>query len=310
MKNISIVTVCYNEEGNIREYYKEVIEVFKKLGDKYNYEIIIADNASTDQTRKILREIAAQDNNFKVIFNARNFGVNRSGNNAFMQAHGDAAILMVSDLQDPPSLIPELIEKWEQGYKVVMAIKNHSEESSLTYFVRSLYYKALEKMSDVKLVSHFTGFGLYDKKVLDIYQRINDPYPYFRGWISDIGFQPATVYFTQPARKQGKSKSNFLYLYDEAMLGITSYTKLPLRLATFIGFVTAGISFLIGFAYLIYKLLFWSRFTVGTAPVTIGLFFFASVQLIFLGIIGEYLSTIYVHVLHRPLVYEEERLNF
>ncbi|HUH97395.1 MAG TPA: glycosyltransferase family 2 protein [Anaerolineales bacterium] len=310
MKKISVVTICYNEENNIREYYNQVVDIFDRLKDCYTYEIIIADNASTDRTPDILREIAAQDRNFKVIFNARNFGVNRSGNNAFMQAHGDAAILMVSDLQDPPAVIPELIEKWEQGYKVVMAVKNHSEESPLLYFLRSVYYKSLAMISDVKLVPHFTGFGLYDKKVLDIYQRLNDPYPYFRGLISDIGFRPATVHFTQPARKHGKSKSNFLYLYDEAMLGITSYTKIPLRLATFIGFATAAISFLIGLFYLVYKLLFWTRFSVGTAPVTIGLFFFASVQLIFLGVIGEYLSTIYVHVLHRPLVYEEERLNF
>ena len=310
MKKISVVSICYNEEGNIQDFYDQVRNVFNRLKDRYTYEIIIADNASTDQTRKILREIALQDNNFKVILNARNFGTNRSGNNALMQAHGDAAIWMVSDLQDPPSLIPELIEKWEQGYKVVMAVKNQSKESPLMYFLRSMYYKALEKMSDVKLVPHFTGFGLYDKKVLEIYRRLNDPYPYFRGIISDIGFKSATVNFTQPARKHGKSKSNFLYLYDEAMLGITSYTKIPLRLATFIGFGTAVISFLIGLFYLIYKLLFWSRFTVGTAPVTIGIFFFASVQLIFLGILGEYISTIYVHVLHRPLVYEEERLNF
>ena len=310
MKKISIVTICYNEENNIREFYNQIVGIFDQFKGRYTYEIIISDNASTDQTPRILREIASQDKNFKVIFNARNFGVNRSGNNAFMQAHGDAAILMVSDLQDPPSLIPELIEKWEQGYKVVMAIKNQSEESSVMYFLRTIYYKTLEIMSDVKLIPHFTGFGLYDKKVLEIYQSLNDPYPYFRGLISDIGFKSATVNFTQPARKHGKSKSNFLYLYDEAMLGITSYTKIPLRMATFIGFTTAAVSFLIGLFYLVYKLLFWSRFTVGTAPVTIGLFFFASVQLIFLGVIGEYLSTIYVHVLHRPLVYEEERLNF
>ena len=309
MKKISIVTITYNEEKNIGEFYNQVVDMLKQL-NRYTYEIVIADNASTDQTPKILREIAAQDKNFKVIFNTRNFGPNRSGNNAFMQAQGDAAILMASDLQDPPSLIPELIEKWEEGYKVVMAIKSESKESPLIYFTRSLYYKALAKMSDVKLIPHFTGFGLYDKKVLDIYQDLNDPYPYFRGLVSDIGFKPATVNFTQPKRKHGKSKSNFLYLYDEAMLGITSYTKIPLRLATFIGFFTAVVSFLIGLFYLIYKLLFWSRFTVGTAPVTIGLFFFASVQLIFLGILGEYISTIYVHVLHRPLVYEKERLNF
>src|SRR5690349_5852803 len=172
MKKISIVTICFNEEGNIREYYDQIVEVFKKIADCYTYEIIIADNASTDQTPQILREIAAQDKNFKVIFNSRNFGVNRSGNNAFMQASGDAAILMVSDLQDPPSLIPEFLEKWEQGYKVVMAVKNQSKESRFIYLLRSLYYAALDKMSDVKLIEHFTGFGLYDRQVLDIYKSL------------------------------------------------------------------------------------------------------------------------------------------
>jgi len=204
MKKISIVTICYNEEGNIREYYEEVVKIFKSLADRYTYEIIIADNASTDRTQQILREIAAQDKNFKVILNARNFGVNRSGNNAFMQADGDAVVLMVSDLQDPPALIPEFIEKWEQGYKVVMAVKNQSKESRVLYFLRSLYYVALEKMSDVKLIQHFTGFGLYDQQILEIYKTLNDPHPYFRGLISDIGFTPAIVYFTQPQRRHGR----------------------------------------------------------------------------------------------------------
>src|SRR5687768_14278492 len=310
MKKISVVTICYNEEGNIREYYDEVVEIFQKLAGRYTYEIIIADNASTDRTPEILREIAAQDKNFKVIFNSRNFGVNRSGNNAFMQACGDAAILMVSDLQDPPSLIPEFLEKWEQGYKVVMAVKNKSRESPILYFLRTLYYVTLEKMSDVKLIEHFTGFGLYDKQVLDIYKSLNDPHPYFRGLISDIGFTPAIVNFTQPKRRHGKSKSSILYLYDEAMLGITSYTKLPLRLATIIGFIAALVSFLIGLFYLVYKLIFWNSFSLGIAPLAIGLFFFASIQLIFLGVIGEYISTMYVHIIHRPPVYEKERLNF
>ena len=310
MKKISIVTICYNEEGNIREYYEEVVKIFKSLADRYTYEIIIADNASTDRTQQILREIAAQDKNFKVILNARNFGVNRSGNNAFMQADGDAVVLMVSDLQDPPALIPEFIEKWEQGYKVVMAVKNQSKESRIMYFLRSLYYIALEKMSDVKLIQHFTGFGLYDKQILEIYKTLNDPHPYFRGLISDIGFTPAIVYFTQPQRRHGRSKSSFLYLYDEAMLGITSYTKVPLRLATMVGFMTAFFSILVGMFYLVYKLIFWDSFSVGIAPLAIGLFFFGAIQLIFLGVIGEYISTVYVHVIRRPLVYEKERLNF
>ncbi len=310
MKKISVISICYNEEGNIREFYTQIVAVFKKLEDRYTYEIIIADNASTDNTQQILREIAARDKNFKVILNSRNFGVNRSGNNAFRQAAGDAAILMVSDLQDPPSLIPEFLEKWEQGYKVVMAVKNKSEESPFIYSLRSLYYIALEKMSEIKLTRHFTGFGLYDKQVLDIYKSLNDPYPFFRGLISDIGFTPAIIPFTQPQRKHGRTKSNFLYLFDEAMLGITSYTKIPLRLASIIGFIAAFISFLIGMFYLIYKLIFWKSFSLGIAPVAIGLFFFASIQLIFLGVIGEYISTLRVHILRRPLVYEKERINF
>lgn len=310
MKKISVVTVCYNEEGNIREYYDQVVTVFESLTGRYTYEIIIADNASTDHTPQILRDIAAQDVNFKVIFNSRNFGVNRSGNNSLMQARGDAVILMVSDLQDPPTLIPEFIEKWEQGHKVVMAIKNQSEEMGLMYFLRTVYYKTLEKLSDVKMEKHFTGFGLYDKQIIDIYQKLDDPFPYFRGLISDIGFEPVKIYFAQPARRHGRSKSNFLYLYEEAMLGLTSYSKIPLRLATLVGFISALVSFLFGMFYLIYKLIFWDSFSLGIAPLAIGLFFFGSIQLIFLGVIGEYISMIYVHVLKRPLVYEKERINF
>ena len=310
MKKISVVTICYNEEGNIREYYEQVVAVFKKLTDRYTYEIIVADNASIDHTPQVLREIAEHDSNFKVIFNSRNFGVNRSGNNALMQASGDAVVLMVSDLQDPPKLILEFIEKWEQGYKIVMAIKNKSEETKLFYFLRTLYYKTLEKLSEVKMVTHFTGFGLYDKQIIDIYQKLDDPFPYFRGLISDIGFESAKIYFTQPARKHGRTKSNFLYLYEEAILGLTSYSKIPLRLATLVGFASAIISFLFGLFYLIYKLIFWNSFSLGIAPLAIGLFFFGSIQLIFLGVIGEYVLMIYVHVLNRPMVYEKERINF
>ena len=310
LKKISIVTGCYNEEENILELYDQIVDVFKELGDRYTYEIIVADNDSTDQTPKILRELAAKDKNVKVIFNARNFGANRSGYNALMQAHGDAVVAMASDLQTPPYMIKDFVEKWEQGFKVVMAVKSHSEESPIIYALRTAYYKTLASLSDVKLVSHFTGFGLYDKQVMDILRNLNDPNPYFRGLISDIGFEPAIIEFVQPARKYGKSKSNFLNLYEMAMLGITGYTKLPLRLATFIGFITAVISFLIGVFYLVYKLVFWNSFSLGVAPLAIGLFFFASVQLISLGIIGEYISMIYVQVLKRPLVYEKERLNF
>jgi|SRR5215212_4082643 len=310
MKKISIVTGCYNEEENLRELYKQITAVMSQYEGKYTHEIIIADNDSSDLSPQILRELAEKDKNFKVIFNSRNFGPDRSGYNATMQAHGDAVVTMAADLQNPPAMIKDFIEKWEQGYKVVMTVKTGSKESSLTYFLRSIYYKTLAGLSDVKLVPHFTGFGLYDRQVIEILRSLKDPYPYFRGLIADIGFEPAIIEFTQPPRLHGKSKSNIIYLYEEAMLGFTSYTKLPLRLATIIGFITAVISFLIGIFYLIYKLIFWNSFTVGTAPVTIGLFFFASVQLVFLGLMGEYISMIYIHVLNRPLVYEKERINF
>jgi glycosyltransferase involved in cell wall biosynthesis len=310
MKLISVVTSCFNEQENLLELYDLLINVAKSLEDRYRFEIIIADNDSTDRSPLILRELAAKDQRLKVIFNTRNFGANRSGYNAFIQAQGDAVIAMASDLQTPPDLIKEFVTKWEQGYKVVMAVKSSSEESPLIYALRTLYYKTLAVLSEVKLVSHFTGFGLYDKQVMDILRSLNDPYPYFRGLIADIGFEPAIIEFVQPARKGGKSKSNFLNLYEMAMLGITGYTKLPLRIATFIGFITSLISFFIGIFYLVYKLIFWNSFSLGVAPLAIGLFFFASIQLIFLGIIGEYISMIYVQVLKRPLVYEKERLNF
>lgn len=310
MKKISIVTGCFNEEENLPELYTQLMEVIIGFEGKYSYEIIIADNNSTDRSPQILRELAMKDKNLKVILNSRNFGPNRSGYNAIMQACGDAVIVMVSDLQDPPSLIRDFIKKWEEGYKVVMTVKTGSKESFFIYSMRTIYYKVLASFSAVKLIPHFTGFGLYDKQVIEILRSLQDPYPYFRGLIADIGFEPAIIEFTQPARKYGKSKSNFSYLYEEAMVGITSYTKLPLRLATFVGFIASLVSFLIGMFYLIYKLIFWNSFSVGTAPVVIGLFFFSSIQLIFLGIIGEYISMIYVHVLNRPLVYEKERINF
>jgi polyisoprenyl-phosphate glycosyltransferase len=307
---ISIVTSCYNEEANIMDFYQQVMDVISIIKDKYDYEIIIADNDSKDGTIKLLKEIAAKDKNFKVIINTRNFGPDRSGYNALMQAKGDAVVTMASDLQNPPAMITDFLEKWEQGSQVVMAVKTNSEEPRIVFAARTFYYKTLAKLSDVKLVSNFTGFGLYDKKVIDILRNLQDPYPYFRGLISDIGFEPAIIEFVQPARKHGKSKSNFLYLYEEAMLGFTSYSKIPLRLATFIGFIAAIISFAIGTFYLIYKLIFWNSFSLGIAPLAIGLFFFSSIQLIFLGIVGEYISMMYTHVLNRPLVYEKERLNF
>jgi polyisoprenyl-phosphate glycosyltransferase len=308
MKKISIITPCFNEEGNIQELYDRIKKVMTNLD--YEYEHIFIDNASTDSTVELLRGLAAQDKRVKVIVNTRNFGHIRSPYYALLQASGDAVIGMASDLQDPPERIPDFIKKWEEGYKAVIGVKTKSQESGLFHFLRTMYYRILRKLSDVELIEHFTGFGLYDQQVIKILREFKDPYPYFRGLIADIGFPIARIEFTQPRRTRGVTKNNLYTLYDMAMLGLTSYTKIPLRLATMLGFLTAAISFLVGLIYLIYKLIFWANFSVGLAPVVIGLFFLGSVQLIFLGVLGEYIGAIYTQVIHRPLVIEKERLNF
>ncbi len=308
MKKISIVTPCYNEEDNVQVLYEEIKKVM--VGYDYEYEHIYIDNASTDGTVAILRRLAEADRHVKVIINTRNFGHIRSPYYGLLQASGDAAIVMASDLQDPPERIPEFIQKWEQGYKVVIGVKTGSQESGLFYFLRSLYYRTLRALSDVDLIDNFTGFGLYDHHVIEILRKFDDPYPYFRGLIADIGFETARVEFTQPRRKRGISKNNFYTLYDMAMLGVTSYTKVPLRLATMLGFLSAGISFFVGLVYLVYKLVEWQNFSLGLAPVIIGLFFMGSIQLLFLGIVGEYIGSIYTLAVRRPLVIEKERINF
>ena len=308
MTLISIITPCYNEEGNLQELCERISKVMAELD--YEYEHIFIDNASTDQTVNILRTMAAQNKRIKVIINTRNYGQIRSPYHALLQASGDAVIGMASDLQDPPEMIPEFIKKWEDGYKVVVGVKTHSEEFGLFYFLRSIYYRLLRKLSDTQLIDNFTGFGLYDKQVVEILRGFDDPYPYFRGLIADIGFEYARIEFTQPRRKRGISKNNFYSLYDMAMLGVTSYTKIPLRLATMLGFLSAILSFLIGIVYLIYKLIDWQNFSLGLAPVIIGLFFMGSIQLFFLGIVGEYIGSIYTLAVRRPLVIEKERINF
>lgn len=307
-KLISIITPCFNEADNIEELYTRIQYVMSRL--KYNYEHIFIDNASTDGTAKKLRELASRDKHVKVILNTRNFGHVRSPVYAILQANGDAIIAMASDLQDPPERIPEFLEKWEKGYPVVIGVKEKTEASFLFHFLRTLYYRILRSLSDVNLVENFTGFGLYDHTVVNVIREIDDPYPYFRGLVADLGFDVAKIVFTQPRRKRGISKNNFYTLYDLAMLGLTNYTKIPLRLATMLGFLSALISFLIGLVYLIYKLIFWYQFSLGSAPLVIGLFFLGSVQLLFLGIVGEYIGAIYTQVIHRPLVIEKERINF
>lgn len=309
MKLISVVTGCYNEEENIAELHTRLCTVFAQL-PAYDFEIIIIDNASTDGTANVLRRLAAEDARVKVILNARNFGHIRSGYHAFLQARGDAAVIMASDLQDPPDLIPDLIAKWEEGAKAVVAVKNESEETRLFFFLRRTYYRLVRRLAEFDIIQNFTGFGLYDRAIVDYCRKLDDPYPYFRGLISEIGLPTVRVPFVQPRRKRGFTKNNFYILYDIAMLGITNHSKVPLRLATMMGFGMSLLSLLVAIVYMIYKLIFWYNFPIGLAPIIIGLFLFSSVQLFFIGILGEYIGAIHTQVLRRPLVVEKERINF
>jgi glycosyltransferase involved in cell wall biosynthesis len=309
MKLISVVTPCYNEEENVKGIYEAVKAVFDQLG-KYRYEHVFIDNSSTDGTVAILKEIAHQDRQVKVIVNTRNFGHIRSPMHALLQASGDAVINLVADFQDPPALIADFLNKWEEGYPIVLGVKAASDESSLFYAIRKTYYHVLAKLSTVELVLNFTGFGLYSREVVEALRRIDDPYPYFRGLIADLGFKSFKITYRQPVRRRGITKNNFYTLYDIGMLGLTNHSKVPLRLAAMLGFVMAFGSGIVALAYLILKLLFWNRFEAGMAPLMIGLYFFASVQLFFTGIIGEYIGAIYTQVQRRPLVVERERINF
>ncbi|MFA5162436.1 MAG: glycosyltransferase family 2 protein [Elusimicrobiales bacterium] len=309
MKLISVVTGCYNEEDNVEKLYLRVKEEMAKL-PAYCYEHIFIDNCSSDATPRILRRLAAADKNVKVIFNTRNFGHIRSPSHALRQAKGDAVIGLVCDFQDPPELIPELLKKWEEGYKIVAAVKKASRENPLMFAVRKFYYRLINYLSEEQQIRNFTGFGLYDRRVMDIFRQMDDPYPYFRGFIAETGFEPALIEYVQPARQGGVTKNNFYTLYDMAMLGITSHSRLPLRLAGYIGFILSMCSLAVAVIYFVYKIIFWREFSVGTAPVVIGLFFFSSVQLFFIGIIGEYVGVIHTRVLKRPLVIEKERINF
>lgn len=307
-KLISIITPCFNEEDNVEELCERIAAVMATL--PYDYEHILIDNRSTDGTVERLREIAKRDEHVKVIVNARNFGHIRSPQHAVMQARGDAVIGIASDLQDPPEMIPSFIEKWEQGYKTVLATKPETDEGFVMKRVRRLYYRLVSKISEIPLVHHATGAGLYDRVVIEVMRKIDDPYPYFRGLVSEIGFPIAEVPFTQPRRKRGISKNNFYTLFDLAMLGVTNHSKVPLRIMTMLGFLIAGLSLTFAVGFLIAKLAFWNHFSVGTAPILIGMFFIGSVQLMSLGILGEYIGSIHTKVRKLPLVVEAERINF
>lgn len=307
-KIISIITPCYNEAENIEELCQRVSATMATL--PYEYEHICIDNCSKDSTVAKLRKIANVDKRVKIIINARNFGHIRSPYHALLQANGDAAILIASDLQDPPEIIPEFIKKWEEGFKTVLAVKPESEESRGMFFIRRIYYNTITRISEVPLIKNATGAGLFDRVILDILKTLNDPYPYFRGLLCEIGFPIATVSFKQPRRKRGITSNNFYTLFDIAMLGITNHSKIPLRVMTMGGFVLSLLSLLVAIGFLFAKFIFWDSFQIGTAPIIIGIFFFAAVQTFFMGLLGEYIGSIHTKVRNMPHVIEAERVNF
>ncbi len=308
-KKISVVTPCYNEVENVQVVHEKIKSIFSQLKN-YDYEHIYIDNASTDHTQEKLRAIAKNDPHVKIILNARNFGHICSPLHGYLQATGDAIVSMASDLQEPPDLIPEFIRHWEDGYKIVIGVKTTSEHRGPMLYLRKFYYHLLTQLSQVKQVKHFTGFGLYDRQVIDIVRAFRDPYPYFRGIIAELGFDRKEIEFTEPRRKRGKSSNNLYTLYDMAILGFVNQSKVPLRLAVFFGFFASFASLVIALFYLGFKILHWDSFEMGIAPLVIGGFFFAALQLFFIGILGEYIGAIYTHVKQRPLVIEKERINF
>lgn len=309
-KTISILIPCYNEQENVVPMSEALRTLFREELAAYNYEIVFIDNDSTDNTRPLLRTICAGDRHIKAIFNAKNFGQFNSPYYGLMQTTGDCVILLCCDFQDPPELIPEMIHNWEQGYKIVVMQKTQSEENSLMYFLRSCYYKSIRKISDVEQIEHFTGFGLYDRSFVEVMRNLKDPTPFLRGIVAELGYKIIIVPYTQAQRRAGKTHNNFYTLYDAAMLSFTAYTKIGLRLATFLGFGVAMLSVVIALVYLVAKLVFWDRFSAGSAPILIGMFFLGAVILIFLGLMGEYILSINQRLMNRPLVVEEERINF
>lgn len=309
-KKISVVIPTYNEEGNVKPLAQAIVNVMEKELPEYDYEIIFIDNHSKDNTRLFLRQLCGDNQKIKAIFNARNFGQIRSPVYGLKQAKGDCVIRMCADFQDPVEMIPKFVREWEKGWKIVIGIKKSSKEKKMMYWIRTLYYKLIRKITDIDHIEHFTGFGLYDKAFVDVVRDLHDPMPYLRGIIAELGFDYMAIPYEQQKRKSGKSKNNFYSLYDYAMIGITSYSKVVLRMATFVGFIVGGISFVAGIIYFILKLLYWDRFSAGMAPLLIGVFFLGSMQLFFIGFLGEYVLSINTRVLDRPLVVEELRLNF
>ncbi len=309
MRTISIVTACFNEEANVEPLSTRVREIMATM-PQYRYEHLFIDNHSTDETVPRLKRIAAQDPRVKIIVNARNFGHIRSPVHALFQATGDAIISLVADFQDPPEMIPEMIREWEDGASAVLCIKRTSEEATVMFWLRKKYYQLAERLSSIETIQNFTGFGLFDRRLMEIAKSFGDPYPFFRGMIAEIGLPYRKLYYDQPNRKFGITKNNWYTLYDIGMLGIINHSRVPLRLAVFAGFAGAALSFAVAMVYLVLKLVFWSTFTFGLAPMLIGIFFVASLQLVFLGVLGEYVGAIYTQVQQRPYTVELERVNF
>lgn len=310
MKKISLLIPTYNEEGNVKQLSEEIIGIFDRELPEYAYEIVFIDNYSKDKTRKILRSLCQNNSNIKAIFNAKNFGQFNSPYYGLQQTTGDCTILMCADFQDPVDMIPKFIHEWEQGYKIVIGIKSKSKENSAMYFLRSCYYKLIKKLSNVEQIEHFTGFGLYDSSFIDILRDLRDPSPFLRGIVAELGYERKEILYEQQLRRTGKTSNNLYSLYDAAMLSFTSYTKIGLRLATFVGFLCSGISIVIAIVYLILKLMYWDRFIAGNAPILLCVCIFGSVQMFFTGFLGEYILSINTRIMNRPLVIEEERINF
>lgn len=310
MKKISVLIPCFNEQENVETISQAVTKQFSEFLPQYDYEIVFIDNDSQDETRPILRRICAADKHIKAIFNSKNFGQFNSPFYGLLQTTGDCAISMACDFQDPPELIPQMVAEWEKGYKIVSMIKTQSKENPIMRLFRTIYYKMLKKMSSVEIIEHFTGFGLYDHSFIEVLKQLDDPTPFMRGIVAELGYRRTEIPFVQPKRAAGKTHNNFFSLYDAAMLSFTSYTKTGLRVATFSGFIIAMISLLIALVYLILKLIYWDRFDMGNAPTLIGIFSLGGIQLFFIGLLGEYIMSISARVMKRPLVIEEERLNF
>ena len=310
MKKISIMVPCYNEEDNVVPLSQALIQMFEKDLPQYDYDILFIDNDSTDATRVKLRQLCKENRKIKAIFNAKNFGQFNSPYYGILQTDGDCTIPVCADFQDPIDVIPRLVAEWEKGYKIVCAVKTSSKENKIMYFLRSCYYKIIKKMSSAEQIEHFTGFGLYDKSFVQVLRDLKDPIPFIRGIVGELGFKKTEIEYTQAQRRAGKTHNNFFTLYDAAMLSFTSYTKMGLRLATFLGVICGGISIVVAIVYLILKLVYWDRFTAGMVPLILLVSFLGSLQLFFIGLMGEYIISINQRVMNRPLVIEEERINF